>query len=112
MAEQENQSSNQGNGSTEEVNQFTSEQKPDPNVKPPNFEYVTEGCEPKKDKKEAAIICARYSQDWRNNKEDVMVHLFNGKKVYKEKEMPIGTFGVKRPKKIKVKKEEIRKFNI
>ena len=66
----------------------------------------------KKDKKEAAIICARYSQDWRNNKKDVVVHLFNGKKVYKEKGMPLGTFGVKRPKKIKVKKEEIRKLNI
>jgi len=27
-------------------------------------------------KPEAAIFCARYSQDWRNNKKDVMVHQF------------------------------------
>jgi len=26
-------------------------QKPDPNIQPPNFEYVTEGFAPKKDKK-------------------------------------------------------------
>ena len=64
----------------------------------------------RKDIKETAVACARYSQDWSNNKSDVIVHIFNGKKVYKEKDMPIGTFGVKRPKKMKVKKKEIRKF--
>lgn len=71
---------------------------------------ITDDLKPsKQDIKETAIICARYSQDWRNNKSDVEVHIFNGKKVYKNKLMPLGTFGVKSPKKIKVKKEEIQK---
>lgn len=63
----------------------------------------------KKDIKESATLCAKYSQDWKKNKSDVVVHVFNGVKVYKRKEMPLGTFGVKRPKKMKVKKEEIMK---
>jgi len=63
-----------------------------------------------KDIKEAAIFCARYSQDWRDNKGDVEVHWFKGKDIYKEPHMKIGTFRVKKFKKIKVKKEEIEKF--
>jgi predicted ribosome quality control (RQC) complex YloA/Tae2 family protein len=64
----------------------------------------------KKDLKEAAIFCARYSRDWRDNKKDVIVHYFKGKNVYKEKGMKLGTFGVKKAKEIKVKKKDIEKF--
>ena len=64
----------------------------------------------KKDIKEAAIFCARYSHDWRDNKKDVVVHYFLGKDVFKIKAMKLGTFGVKKFKEIKVKKEDIEKF--
>ena len=63
----------------------------------------------KKDIKEAAIFCARYSQDWKKNKNDVIVHVFKGKDVFKNKQMNIGTFGVKKIKEIRVKKSEINK---
>jgi predicted ribosome quality control (RQC) complex YloA/Tae2 family protein len=62
-----------------------------------------------KDVKESAIYCARYSQDWRDNKTDVNVHKFIGKEVYKRKGMKEGTFGVKKYKLIKVKRQEIEK---
>ena len=72
---------------------------------------VIDNLEPnKKDIKEAAIVCARYSQDWRDNKKNVIIHKFKGKDIYKEKNMKVGTFGVKKPKKIKVKKMEIEKI--
>lgn len=61
--------------------------------------------------KEAAVYCARYSQDWRDNKKDVLVHVFKGKDVYKTKMMKSGTLGVKKFKIIKVKKEDIEKLN-
>ncbi len=61
----------------------------------------------KKDLKEAAIFCAKHSQDWRDNKKDVTVHVFNGKSVYKRDYMPLGTFGVRKAKKIIIKKNEI-----
>jgi len=63
-----------------------------------------------KDRKEAAIFCARYSQDWRDNKKDVIVHQFKGKDIYKNKLMKLGTFGVRRKKLIKVKKKDIEKW--
>ena len=62
----------------------------------------------KKDIKEAAVFCARYSRDWKKNKGDVEVHYFSGKDVYKLKGMKTGTFGVKRIKKIIVKKKELK----
>lgn len=62
------------------------------------------------DIKEAAVFCARYSQDWRDNKKDVMVHIFKGKDIYKSKGMKTGTFGIKDKKEIKVKKDEIKKW--
>ena len=64
----------------------------------------------KKDIKEAAIFCARYSHDWRDNKKNVVVHYFLGKDVFKIKSMKLGTFGVKKFKEIKIKKEEIEKL--
>jgi predicted ribosome quality control (RQC) complex YloA/Tae2 family protein len=62
------------------------------------------------DIKEAAIFCARYSQDYRDNKGNVIVHVFKGKDIYKIKNMKKGTFGVKKLKIMKIKKEEIEKF--
>ena len=61
----------------------------------------------KKDISEAAVFCARYSQDWRDNKKDIIVHVFKGKDIYKDKKMKLGTFGVKKKENIKVKKIDI-----
>ena len=62
------------------------------------------------DIKQAAIFCARYSQDWRDNKKDVIVHRFKGKYIFKEKGMKLGTFGIKKLKKIRIKKKWIEEF--
>jgi len=70
-----------------------------------------EGEADKQDVKEAAIFCARYSKDWRNNRNDVEVHIFSGKNVHKTEEMKIGTFGVRKFRKIIIKKEEIKRFS-
>lgn len=64
----------------------------------------------KEDISTSGAACARYSQDWRDNKADVKVHVFDGKKVYKRKDMPVGTFGVKKFKIIKVRKKDIKKL--
>lgn len=63
----------------------------------------------KQDLKEAAIFCAKYSQAWKKAKikKDVEVHFFLGKDILKAEDMKLGTFGVKKAKKILVKKEEI-----
>lgn len=62
----------------------------------------------KQDLKEAAIICASKSQDWRDNKQDVNIHLFTGKDVNKTSGMKSGLWILKKkPKVIKVKKQEI-----
>ena len=58
----------------------------------------------------SGAITARYSQDWRDNKSDVRVNVFTGKDAYKLKEMPTGTFGIKKSKTIIVKKQEILKL--
>src|SRR3989344_2203112 len=54
------------------------------------------------DIKEAALFCAKYSQAWKKVKvkKDIEIHVFKGKDVYKSKEMKLGTFGVKKHKKI------------
>jgi predicted ribosome quality control (RQC) complex YloA/Tae2 family protein len=65
----------------------------------------------KEEIKLSAIVCASKSQDWRDNKNDVLVHVFTGKDVYKEKIMKSGTWGLKKkPKLIKVKKKEIKEW--
>ena len=61
----------------------------------------------RKDEKETAIFCASKSQDWRDNKSDVMIHAFSGKETYKRKGMKAGMFGVRKFEKINVKKKEI-----
>lgn len=66
----------------------------------------------KEDIKEAAIFCAKFSQAWKKAKkkpEKIEIHVFLGKDIFKDKKMKIGTFGVKKLKKIIVKREEIEK---
>ena len=64
----------------------------------------------KSDVKTAAIFCAKFSRDWKKNRDDVVVHEFKGKDIFKEKGMKAGTFGIKKFKAIKVKKREIDNF--
>ncbi|MDA3836054.1 MAG: NFACT RNA binding domain-containing protein [Nanoarchaeota archaeon] len=62
------------------------------------------------DIKEAAIMCARYSRDWKQGQEDIMIHRFLGKDIHKSKSMKTGTFGVRAAKIIKVSKIDIINF--
>jgi len=62
------------------------------------------------DIKKAAVFCASYSRDWRDNKKDVIIHRFKKKDIYKVKTMLLGTFGVRKRILIKVKKADIKKF--
>lgn len=64
----------------------------------------------KKDEKEVAIFCASKSQDWRDNKKDVIVHVFSGKDTYKRKGMKKGMFGVRKFTTTRVKRAEILKL--
>jgi len=64
----------------------------------------------KLDRYEAATFCAAYSQDFRDNNSDVLVHHFKGSDINKSKLMKLGTFGVKKFKTVKVKKVDILKF--
>ncbi len=62
------------------------------------------------DLKEAATMCARYSRDWKQNQSNILIHRFLGKDIRKNRLMKTGTFGVKKAKTIKVKKEDIINF--
>jgi predicted ribosome quality control (RQC) complex YloA/Tae2 family protein len=62
------------------------------------------------DVEEAAIMCARYSRDYKKHKDDVKVHYFLGKNTRKSKFMKTGTFGVKKVKEIIVKLKDIEEF--
>jgi len=78
----------------------------------PGSPFVNIKGKPKRgDVKETAIFCASKSQDWRDNKKDVVVHRFKGKDIYKRKGMKLGTFGIKKRKVIKVKKSDLLKCN-
>lgn len=79
-------------------------------AKPGSPFVVIKGDASEEDIKEAAIFCAKHSQDWRDNKQDVRVHVFHGKDIFKEKSMSTGTFGIKTFKEVKVKKMDIEKF--
>jgi len=63
----------------------------------------------KKDIYETAVFCAAYSQDWRDSHKDIKVQVFSGSDIHKEKNMKLGTFGVKKAKTIIAKKEDIEK---
>ncbi|MFH1607649.1 MAG: NFACT RNA binding domain-containing protein [archaeon] len=58
----------------------------------------------------SGAICARYSQDWRDNKKDVKVNIFTGKDVNKNKGMDVGTWKVKKSVIKTIKKKDIEKW--
>jgi predicted ribosome quality control (RQC) complex YloA/Tae2 family protein len=61
--------------------------------------------------KEAGIYCAKYSQDWRDNKQDVKVHIFTGKNVKKPFFAKTGTWKIiGKAKTLNVKKQDILKL--
>lgn len=64
----------------------------------------------KKEIRASGAICARYSQDWRDNKDNVKVNVFTGKEISKKKGMKTGTWHVNKSKTIKIKKKRIKKF--
>lgn len=77
----------------------------------PGSPFVNLGETPSKgDIKEVAIFCAKYSQDWRDLKRDIIVNKFLRSDMNKEKKMKSGTWSVLKQKKIKVKKGDILKF--
>lgn len=63
-----------------------------------------------KDIEETAIFCAKYSKDWKQNKKDIIIHIFYARDTKKEKGMKIGCFAVSKFKEIKVKKQDILDF--
>jgi len=73
---------------------------------------VIEKSNPSKDEiKESGIICASKSQDWRDNKKDIKIHVFSGKDVKKPLFVKAGTWKIKgKVKVINVKKNEIENF--
>ena len=74
----------------------------------PGSPFCNVGEKPSKEEiKQAAIICAHYSQDWRNNQKDIIVHQFIKSDTYKKPGMAEGPWGVKRQEKIKIKKIDI-----
>lgn len=62
------------------------------------------------DIKEAAIFCAKYSQDWRNGKKDIIVNKFLRSNMNKSLKMKVGSWEVKKSEKIKIKRSDILKF--
>jgi predicted ribosome quality control (RQC) complex YloA/Tae2 family protein len=61
-----------------------------------------------KEIKEAGIICASKSQDWRDNKSDVKMHVFTGKDVKKPFLAKAGMWRIKgKFEEIIIKKKEI-----
>jgi len=65
---------------------------------------------PKADLKEAAVFCAKFSQDWRDSKRDVVVNIFVRKDMVKDGRMKSGSWRVKKQERVKVKKADILKF--
>jgi len=77
----------------------------------PGSPFVNVGGNPSKaDLKEAAVFCARYSQDWRNSKRGVIVNKFMRSDMDKSPKMKVGSWSVKKQERIKVKKADILKF--
>ena len=62
----------------------------------------------KKEINEAAIYCAKFSQDWRDNKNDVKIHSFLKGDTIKNEKMKEGSWQVRKIReKIKIKKADI-----
>ncbi len=56
---------------------------------------------------EAGIFVVKFSQSWRDNKQDIKIDVFTGKDISKPRGMNPGTWKVKNKKTIKVKKKDI-----
>lgn len=69
------------------------------NLNPANSDISTSGA-----------YCAKFSQDWRDNKKDVKMSIFSGKDISKEKGMKEGMWKVKKSKTKIIKKKEIEKI--
>ena len=77
----------------------------------PGSPFVNVGEKPsKKDLKEASIFCAKYSQDWRGGKKDVVVNKFLRRDMKKKLFMKAGSWRVAKQEKIKVNAIDILKF--
>jgi predicted ribosome quality control (RQC) complex YloA/Tae2 family protein len=77
----------------------------------PGSPFVNAGEDPSKaEVEEAAIFCAKYSQDWRDNKRDIVVNKFQKSDMNKTAQMKAGSWEVKKQEKLKVKKVDILKF--
>jgi len=65
----------------------------------------------KQDLKEGAIICASKSQDWRDNKKSVKLHVFTGNQINKPRGSKPGSWNIiSKPKLIKARKRDIIKW--
>jgi len=61
--------------------------------------------------KEAGIICASKSQDWRDNKSDIKMHVFTGKNVKKPFLAKAGTWKISgKVEVLNLKKKDIKKI--
>ena len=77
----------------------------------PGSPFVNIGDSPtKQEVNEAAIFCAKFSQDWRDNKKDIIVNKFLKKDTNKEKKAKSGSWTVSKQEKLKVKKADILKL--
>jgi len=77
----------------------------------PGSPFVNIGEKPTKEEiKFAGAFCARYSQDWRDNKKDVTVNVFKRSDMKKPLLAKTGTWKVKKSSQIKVKKGDILKL--
>lgn len=77
----------------------------------PGSPFTNVGREPsEKEIKEAALFTARYSQDFRDNKKDVVVDIFLRKDMKKDSDMKEGTWRVLKKESLTVKKEDIIKI--
>ena len=77
----------------------------------PGSPFVNVGVEPsKKDLKEAAVFCAKYSADWRDGKKDVVVNVFLKGDMNRSARMKAGSWSVGKSEKMRVKAVDILKF--
>jgi predicted ribosome quality control (RQC) complex YloA/Tae2 family protein len=64
----------------------------------------------KTDVKEAAVFCAKFSQDWRDSKRDVIVNVFMRKDMDKDKRAKAGSWSVSKQDKMRVKAVDVLKY--
>jgi len=62
------------------------------------------------DRKIAGILCVMYSHSRKDKQKEILVDSFRGRDIYKNKNMKLGTFGIKNFKILKIKRKEIEAF--